>query len=264
MNKKTLQISLIFLIMLLTTTSIPTKAEDKVTITIKMSGDAYVRITNTNGSVTFVYNGRNILKEYKWTVDRVNSNKLAIMLLKRDLKRLVYALNETFADLYGKVYFLAHVTGIYNGNDNSTVTLMLKSGNTTLVDFIDQLINMTNTQKIQIEELQLKVYSNHEETKQKLNQAFKEIYTNRAYYEEQLKKINTNLSELNDRLDKMKEQTNEKIKDLTNQIEILRQFANANAQSTRIAIVCLGIINLLTVILLIWIARWKAEKIQKA
>ena len=262
MNKSKLQIPLIFSLLFLLITPISVKADDQVSITIQMSGDAYVRITNTNGSITFVYNGRNILKEYRWTVNRVNSNKLAIMLLRRDLKRLICALNETFADLYGKVYFLAHVTGI--ASNSSKVTMLLRSGNMTLANFIDQLLNVTNTQKIQIEELQLEVSSNHEETKQKLNQAFKEIYTNRAYYEEQLKKIDANFYELNDRLDKMEEQTNEKIKDLATQIEILRQFANANAQSTRIAIVCLGIINLLTVMLLIWIAKWKAEKIQKA
>ena len=116
MNKNELQLPLIFfIIILLIPMTFSVRADDQVSIQIKMSGDAYVRINN-NGTVTFIYNGLNVLGDVKgdikWLQNRVNSNKLAIMLIRRDMGNLIYALNKTFGDVYGRMYYLAYVTGL--------------------------------------------------------------------------------------------------------------------------------------------------------
>jgi len=257
MSKSKLQIPLIFSLLFLLATPISVKADDRVSITIRMSGDAYVTITNSNGSITFVYNGRNVLKEYKWTVSRVNSNKLAIMLLKRDLKRLIYALNETFADLYGKVYFLAHVTGAMS--NSSRVTMQLRSGNMTLVDFIDQLLNATEKQDVQIRNIRLEIASNQQETRRKLSEVFNQISMNKAYFEDQLSKMDAKIDRINARLDVFEEETNSTFTKLFDNLELLKLSEEANARSMRIAIVCMGILNLIMLVLLVWIASWKTK-----
>jgi len=268
MPRRTLQIPLIFLI-LLSVIPIPTRADDNVSITIKMSGDAYVTIENNNGTLRFIYNGRDILQDaankyedalqnvihdYKSAVGRINSNKLAIMLIRRDLIRLINALNKTFVDLYGKTYFLARVTGIL-GN-SSRVTLSLKSGNMTLVDFIDQLLNTTEKQDMQITKLSLEVASNQQETREKLNKAFQEIYMNRAYIEDQLKILDEKINALSNK-------TNSTFTQVFNDLELLKMYEASNAHSTQIALICIGILNIIMVALIVWIAGWKAEKIKQ-
>jgi len=261
MRTKKLQLSLIFSIsiMLLSTVNL-SLADDYVNIKIQMTGDAYVTISNSNGSITFTYNGLNVLphvkNEIRWLQTRANSNKLAIYLVRRDLKRLVVALNKTFNDLYGKVYYLAHITGIYNGNDNSTVTLMLKGGNMTLVDFIDQLLNTTEKQDMQITNLSLEVASNQQETREKLNKAFQEIYMNRAYIEDQLKILDEKINALSNK-------TNSTFTQIFNDLELLKMYEASNARSTQIALTCIGVLNIIMVALIVWIAGWKAEKIKQ-
>jgi len=237
-----------------------TKADDQVTVTIKMNGDAYVTITNNNGTIIFTYNGKNIMPKLQddvdWLKARVNSNKLAISLIRRDLRRLIEALNNTFGDLYGKVYFLAHVTGIYKGNDNSTVTIMLKSGNMTIADFINQLLNTTEKHDMQITNLSLEVTSNRQETREKLNEAFREIYMNRAYIDDQLEILDEKISVLSD-------ETNSTFTLVFNDLELLKMYEASNARSTQIALICIGILNIIMVALIVWIAGWKAEKIKQ-
>jgi len=257
MNLKTLQIPLFFSLLILLVPLISTRADDQVSVTIQMSGDAYVTITNSNGTIIFNYNGKNIMpslqKDVSWLKARANSNKLAISLVRRDLHRLIRALNNTFGDLYGKVYFLAHVTGIYNGNDNSTVTLMLKSGNMTLVDFVDQLLDTTEEQGIQIKNIKLEIDSNQQETRQKLNDAFNQILTNRAYFEAQLSMMDAKINTLADR-------TNSTFTKIFNDLELLKLYGEANVRSVQIAIICIGILNLFMLGLIVWIAGWKAKK----
>jgi len=244
-----------------------TKADDQVTVTIKMNGDAYVTITNNNGTIIFTYNGKNIMPKLQddvdWLKARVNSNKLAISLIRRDLRRLIEALNYTFGDLYGKVYFLAHVTGIYKGNDNSTVTIMLKSGNMTIVDFINQLLNTTEKHDMQITNLSLEVASNRQETREKLNEAFREIYMNRAYIEDQLEILDNQLEILDEKINVLSDETNSTFTLVFNDLELLKMYEASNVRSTQIALICLGILNIIMVALIVWIAGWKAEKIKQ-
>jgi len=271
MNKCNLQIPLFFSILFLTITAPALlKADDQVTITIQMSGDAYVTITNSNGSIVFYYNGENImpslLSDVDWLKTATNTNQFALELMRRDFNRLVNALNETFRDLYGKVYFLAHVTGVYNGNDNSTVTLMLKSGNMTLADFIDHLFNTVeklqdnfDSQAIQIRNIKLEIASDRRKIQQKLNEAFNRISENREYFEAQLSEMNEKIDKINARLDAFEEQTNSTFAKVFDTLELLKMYGEVNANSTRIALIAIGILNVLMVIMIAWIAG-KAKK----
>ena len=257
MNGKTLRLPLFFSLLILLVPLLSARADDQVTIKIQMEGDAYVEISNNNGTIVFNYNGKNIMPKIKndvnWLKARANSNKLAIYLLRRDLHRLVKVLNDTFGDLYGKVYFLAHVTGIYNGNDNSSVTLRLKSGNMTLTDFIDQLLNTTEKQDIQIRNIKMEISSNRHETQQKLNDAFNQILTNRAYFESQLSQMDAKINTLAD-------MTNSTFARVFNDLELLKMYEEINVRSTQIAIICIGILNLFMLGLIVWIASWKAKQ----
>ena len=260
MNKKTLQFSLFFSLLILAVPFFSVRADDKVSITVQMSGDAYVTITNSNGTIIFNYNGENVMPELlddvDWLKARANSNKLAIMLIRQDFNRLIMALNDTFSDLYGKVYFLAHVTGIYNGNDNSTVTLMIKSGNMTIADFIDQLLNITERQNIRITDLSLQVASDRQETQKKLNRVFQEISVNRRYFEDQLKTLDK-------KIDALHKETNSTFTQVFNNLELLKMYEATNTRSTQIALICIAILNIIMVALIVWIAGWKAEKIKQ-
>ena len=257
MSKSKLQIPLIFSLLFLLATPVSVKADDQVSITIQMSGDAYVKITNTNGTVTFIYNGRDFLKKYEWTVDRVNSNKLAIMLLRRDMKRLVYALNETFADLYGKVYFLAHVTGVTS--NSSRVTMQLRSGNTTLADFIDQLLNATEKQNLEIRQLRIRISSNENETKEELNKVWNEMLNHKS----ELQKLNGKLQRLNGKFNQLQQETTAsfgKLYDHYKGLTLRMERMEISEKTCLFSIVVLGIFDLFMVIMLVWIASWKAKK----
>ena len=349
MSRSNLQIPLIFSILLLVSTS-PTAiiADDQVSITIQMSGDAYVTITNSNGTIIFNYNGENIMPELlndvDWLKIRVNSNQLALELMRKDFNRLVKALNGTFKDLYGKVYFLAHVTGIYNGNENSTVTLMLKSGNVTLADFIDQLFNATeklastiSKHDIQIKKIELRIASDRQEVQRKIAEAYDWILENRKYFatclsemnekleilaeklnatssnlnvleatvervanitkehsvqieklkkemlsnqqktkhelanlseritankeqfESQLTMINAKLNATEKRINSLSDNVSMKFTRILNDLEAMKTYEQVNIQSTLLVMACLGILNLILVALVIWIAGWKAK-----
>jgi len=97
-----------------------------------------------------------VVERLKETQNEVHSVKAELQKTNERIDNLVEKLDLTFNDLYGKVYFLAHVTGVYGGG-NSTVTLMVRSGNATLADFIDYLLNVTERQGIQIVDLSLRV-----------------------------------------------------------------------------------------------------------
>ena len=97
-----------------------------------------------------------VVERLKETQNEVHSVKAELQKTNERIDNLVEKLDLTFNDLYGKVYFLAHVTGVYGGS-NSTVTLMVRSGNATLADFIDYLLNVTERQGIQIVDLSLRV-----------------------------------------------------------------------------------------------------------
>jgi len=254
MNKQTFAIPLIFLVLSIATNTNYVSCSDQVTITIQMEGDAYITITNSNGSITIIYNGVDIIKNLA-TKNEISSLRTKIYAINRKLGVLIAGLNESFNDLYGKVYFLAHVTGIYKGNDNSTVTLMLKSGNATLVDFMDQLFNITKQQSLLIRNLSLEVKANHQETNEKLNQAFQEIYNNRQYYEQELKILDKKIESFWNKTQNDFEITWERYNHLIG-------IANARIDGVTLTLWCVGFLNVVMVVLIAWISRWKAEKIK--
>jgi len=253
MNVKTLRLPLFFSLLILLVPLISARADDQVTIKIQMEGDAYVEISNSNGTIVFNYNGKNIMpslqKDVKWLKVRANSNKLAIYLIRRDLHRLIRALNNTFGDLYGKVYYTAKVTGIAFNHNNSTVLLQLQAGNMTLVDFIDQLLNTTEKQNLEIKNLQIRVSSNKNETKKELNRIWTEISSHKS-----------KLERLNDKFDQLQQETAISFSKLYDQYRGLKLRIEKSEETYLFTIAILGIFDLFMVIMLVWIAGWKAKK----
>ena len=263
MNVKTLRLPLFFSLLILLVPLISVRADDQVTIKIQMEGDAYVTITNNNGSLTFTYNGVDVINSLasKDEVRSIQSQLSAVdsrtAILYHKIRLLVKELDKTFSDLYRKVYYLAHVTGIYNGNDNSTVTLQLKSGNMTLVDFVDQLLNVTETQGIQIKNLSLEVSSNHKETQKKLSQAFNEIALNREYYEDKIRELD---SKLDSKITLLREEVNQKLSDLSGEMETFKNTVTLKLNGLTLVLWCIGFLNVIMVGLIAWISRWKAKQ----
>jgi len=255
MNGKSVKIPLIFsIIVLLAPMVFAAKAEDQVSIRIKMSGDAYVQIDN-NGTVTFIYNGLNVLRDVKgdikWLQSRVNSNKLAIMLIRRDMGNLIYALNETFSDVYGRMYYLAYVTGLTH--NSSKVTLLLKSGNMTITDFLDQLINVTEKHDMMIQNLTVEVKGFEDWTEEKLNLLADEIMKNREYFENQTLAIKNSL-------DEHKQTTSVAFADVNKSLQHLDLKINSLKDGVKVAIFAIGFLQVFMLLMLVWVARWKAKE----
>ena len=212
MRAKTLQIPLIFslIALLLPVAALCSDDDgggDYVSISINMNGDAYITITNQGGSIKIIYNGRDILREFA-TKKQFSDLSKKISRLKSDFRKLVDALDLTFDDLYGKVYFLANVIGILE--DNSTVALQLKSGNVTLTDFIEQLFSIAERQEMMIGDLSLRIEAVREENRREINELWNRVVENLSVLAQKLEEtqlevqlLRSELNATNQRIDSL-------------------------------------------------------------
>ena len=251
MRAKTLQISLIFflIVLLLPVTALcddvrndsdnngdGEEKKDYVYISINMKGDAYITITNEGSSIEIVYNGKDILNEFA-TEEQFRSLSKHLYELRNDFRDLINSLDLTFEDLYGKTYYLANLIGFLE--DNSTVAIQLKSGNITLADFIEQLFSLAEKQKIMIEDLSLRIEAVKEENYKEINDLWNHIVENlsvlfnglnETQYEVQLLRseinvtnqiLHSEINATNQRIDNLVDALDSVFNDLYNKIHFL-------------------------------------------
>ena len=228
------KIVLLAMIMLLSTVvSVQPAFADEVYIDVDLNGDAYVNIENTDGDLTVIYNGRDILAEleayYKELLDL--QSQLAYLQglanlgdLQGDFTELyiqvgilIEELEDILKGLYGDLGFLAHVIGINPGN-NSAIVEVLLSGNATIVDYLDEAFNSiygldgaltyTNTEIVNFQEytqtqlnitytelsdLHFELVSFEDYTQQQLNYTYTELKSFEEYIEDQLVMLDVSL-----------------------------------------------------------------------
>ena len=228
------KIVLLVMIMLLSTTLciVPAFA-DEVHIEIDMNGDAYVNIENTDGDLTVIYNGRDILGELEAYYKELLNLQSQIAYLQGlanlgdlqgdftelylQVSLLIKDLEGILKDLYGNLGFLAHVIGINPGN-NSAIVEVLLSGNATIVDYLDEAftsingldgaLNYTNTELVNFQDytqtqlntaylglndLHSELLSFEEYTQQQLNTTYTELKSFQEYIENQLVMLDVSL-----------------------------------------------------------------------
>jgi len=248
LNTPKLKISLFFCLLLLTVPAAFAKA-DTVTITVQMGdGDATITLQQgDNGTITIIYNGVNILN--KMTTRRQYNQ------LRTDLYQLAQQLDTVFSDIYGKLGFLAYVTGV-NSEDNSTVALTLKAGNMTIVNFLNQIFTELDDHGSQIQRLQLGLIALDASVESKMDELYGEIENNRSYYETQLLKLDEKVTEF--------QQTNERrytsLFDYAKQVE---NVLNSRIDGLTLSFWALSAVCVFQLLMLVWVARWKARTSRK-
>ena len=224
---------LAMIILLSTMVSIQPAFADEVYINVDMDGDAYVTIENTDGDLTVIYNGRDILAELEAYYKELLNLQSQIAYLQGlanlgdlqgdftelylQVSLLIEDLEEILKDLYGNLGFLAHVIGINPGN-NSAIVEVLLSGNATIVDYLDQAftsiygldgaLNYTNTELVNFQDytqtqlntaylglndLHSELLSFEEYTQQQLNTTYTELKSFEKYIEDQLVMLDVSL-----------------------------------------------------------------------
>ncbi len=224
---------LAMIILLSTMVSIQPAFADEVYINVDMDGDAYVTIENTDGDLTVIYNGRDILAELEAYYKELLNLQSQIAYLQGlanlgdlqgdftelylQVSLLIEDLEEILKDLYGNLGFLAHVIGINPGN-NSAIVEVLLSGNATIVDYLDQAftsiygldgaLNYTNTELVnfqdytqtqlntaylELSDLHFELVSFEEYTQQQLNTTYTELKSFEKYIEDQLVMLDVSL-----------------------------------------------------------------------
>jgi len=231
------------LLMLLASQPLMARA-DELSINVDMQGNANITITNDNGTITIIYNGLDILY--------LMSSKTEYYYLKSQLLGLMSDLDLIFKDVYGKLNFIAYVTGV-NSNDNSTIALTLKAGNATLVDFVNQLFGITETQSAEIANMTIQIQSYEDETSNRMDYLWQQILSDREYFESQIQSLNAGLVSLNNNMNTAFNSTQNRIDLATQQIESLHTLLN-------LVVLVFGVLNITMLVLLIWISRWKASK----
>jgi len=222
------------MIMLLSTTlCIQPAFADEVYINVDMNGDAYVNIENTDGDLTVIYNGKDILAELEAYYKELLNLQSQIAYLQGlanlgdlqgdftelylQVSLLIEDLEEILKDLYGNLGFLAHVIGINPGN-NSAIVEVLLSGNTTIIDYLDEAftsiygldgaLNYTNTELVNFQDytqeqfntvyiglsdFHFELVSFEEYTQQQFNTTYTELKSFEKYIEDQLVMLDVSL-----------------------------------------------------------------------
>ena len=141
--KKTLSI-LVILLVVSVGIALPVNADTYVDV--DTTGDVQV-IINTDGTVHLIYNGVNIQGEINnlYSVMAYISWQMATLATKTDVNNLnqtVYSLigelDMVFKDVYDNANFLASIIGI--SSNSSSVSLNLKSGDYTIVSYLDGIL----------------------------------------------------------------------------------------------------------------------------
>lgn len=116
-----------------------TDAEGNITVTTS---------DEANGTLTIIYNGVDLLAELNSQLETINSQLITIVWLEEQMKnlelndlnqkilQLIEELNTILEDVYGKVGFLAYVIGLTS--NSSTTVEDLKSGDSTIVNYLDK------------------------------------------------------------------------------------------------------------------------------
>jgi len=245
MRQKNFKISLFFCLLLLTVPTVFAKA-DTVTVTVQMGdGDATITLQQgDNGTITIIYNGVDILN--KMTTRRQYNQ------LRTDLYQLAQQLDTVFSDIYGKLGFLAYVTGV-NSDDNSTVALTLKAGNMTIVDFLNQIFTALTVQDSKLQTLRVDLVALDSKTETEINNLYDEIKANRDYYETQLLKLDEKVTEF--------QQTNEqRYTSLFDYAKKVENVLNSRIDGLTLSFWALSAVCVFQLLMLVWVARWKAQK----
>lgn len=138
-------------------------------ITVATDGDVELEVsTDGDGALLSVdYNGRDLLEEIEQKIKTIADLRSTIVALSMrndvedlqedieeldvNLQKLVGELNMVLADLYSRVNSQAHIIGINPANNSVAITLLV--GNTTVSDYLDEILidlNATDREFISI------------------------------------------------------------------------------------------------------------------
>lgn len=146
--------TVMLLLLMVAMPMIPAGAE--LDITVATDGDVELEVsTGGDGALLSVdYNGRDLLEEIEQKIKTIADLRSTIVALSMrndvedlqedieeldvSLQKLVGELNMVLADLYSRLNSQAHIIGINPANNSVAITLIV--GNTTVSDYLDEIL----------------------------------------------------------------------------------------------------------------------------
>lgn len=198
-SKKMLSIAVVMLLLANLSAIMPVQATE-VQIDIDMDDE----------NCTILYNGRDVLAELESYYSELARMKAKIAYLKaradvddvregleeleQAVRSLIEELEMVLNDLYGKVMFLAHITGINPGNESSIIVQSLMSGNASIVDYLEEADVRLDGIDSEIPRVYGELISFEGYTQQQFNETFNELIGFENYTQEQLFNLDSSVS----------------------------------------------------------------------